>query len=189
MTDSQTGGTDQSVSEAPKPQEFDLSAITNAIKADFDQRFQGFQSLLDRRTSEFQRELEALKTADLSPEEQEQHRERKSAEQIARLERENALLKMRKQYPEEVDFLEEFLGQESYDAQLQLLANFRRAQAEAEAQGAESTEQPTPVNRNNPPRKQDVSLADMDGEMTKELADKILDQSNVKGMLRKLRGG
>jgi hypothetical protein len=190
MADSQEVTADQSAEAATKTAAPDLSEITNALKAEFDSRFQGFQSLLDRRTSEWQRELESLKTADLSPEEQEQHVKRQEAQRITKLERENQLLRMRKQFPEEVDLLESFFEADSLETQLDILSKFRKAQAEAEAQGADTTGQPTPVDKNNPPsRKQELSLADMEEQMTSELAEKILGQSNQKGILRRLRGG
>lgn len=189
MSDNDNVTTDQSTGESTTPA-IDLSTITKALTEEFDKRFQGFQSLLDRRTSEFQSQLEELKTADLSPEEQEQFRERELQKKMAQLERENTLLKMRKQFPEEVDLLEQFFGADSLEGQLDLLSKFRKAQAEAEAQGAESTEQPTPVDMNNPPRRQEPSLTDLAGQMTKELADKILsDGGNTPGLLRRLRGG
>lgn len=189
MAETQEVSTDQPVEGTPKTPEPDLSSVTTALMAELDKRFQGFQGLLDRRTSEFQRELEALKTADLSPEEQEQYQTSKAQEELQRIKRENELLKMRKQYPEEVDLLENFFQKSSLEDQLALLATFRKAQAEAEAQGAEATGQPTPVDKNNPSRKQELSLADMAERMSGDLADKILNQSSEKGLLRKLRGG
>lgn len=189
MADTQDLTTDQSGEGAPKTPDVDLSAIKTAMEAEFDKRFQGLQSLLDRRTSDFQRSLEDLKTAELTPEEQEQVREREQAKKVAALERENQLLKMRKNFPEEVDLLEQFFSADSLESQLDLLSKFRKAQAEAEAQGAEAAGQPTPVDKNNPSRKQELSLADMAERMSGELADKILGQSSEKGLLRKLRGG
>jgi hypothetical protein len=189
MAETQEVSTDQPGEGDEKTTGPDLSSITTALNAEFDKRFQGLQSLLDRRTSEFQQRLEDLKTADLTPEEQEQVREREHAKKMAALERENQLLKMRKNFPEEVDLLEQFFSADSLESQLDLLSKFRKAQAEAEAQGAEAAGQPTPVDKNNPPRKQELSLADMAERMSGDLADKILGQSSEKGLLRKLRGG
>lgn len=186
MVDTQEPTTDQP--EAPaEAGTTDLSAIQTALMAEFDKRFQGFQGLLDRRTSEFQRTLEELKTADLSPEEQVQFQSSKEREKIARLERENELLKMRKQFPEEVDLLEDFFKKSSLEDQLALLSSFRKAQAATEAPVVDSEEQPTPVDKNNPARRQTVSMADMAGEMTQELADKVLSTANERGLFARLR--
>lgn len=183
----QNEGVDQPSEETPA---LDLNAITTALSAEFDKRFSGIQSLLDRRTSEWQAQLEELKTVNLTPEEREQLQASEAQKKLAQLERENQLLKMRKNFPEEVDLLEQFLSADSLESQLDVLSKFRKAQAEAEAQGAEPKEQPTPVDMNNPPRKQEVSLADLGDKMTNELADKILKQGgSEKGLLRRLRGG
>lgn len=188
MSDTQDLTTDQpeATSEAAN---LDLSAIQTAIMAELDKRFQGFQGLLDRRTSEFQKELEELKTADLSPEEQAQFQSSKEKERIARLERENELLKMRRNFPEEVDLLEDFFTKSSLEDQLMLLASFRKAQAASETPAEDDEEQPTPVDKNNPARRQQISMADMAGEMTSELADKVLSTANERGIFARLRRG
>lgn len=188
MSDPQEPTTDQSV-EPNEASTTDLSAIQTALMAEFDKRFQGFQGLLDRRTSEFQSALEELKTADLSPEEQAQFTSSKEKERIARLERENELLKMRRNFPEEVDLLEDFFTKSSLEEQLALLATFRKAQAATEPQEGEADGQPTPVDKNNPPRRQQVSMADMSGGMTKELADQVLSTANERGLFARLRRG
>lgn len=190
MTDPQNENTDQPTQgnkeTAPS---VDLSALQDALMAEFDKRFSGVQSLLDRRTSEFQSQLEELRTADLSPEDREEVLARKAQEEVERLKRENELLRLRKDFPEEVDLLSDFMEKSSLQEQLALLSGFRKAKAEEQAQGEPPQGQPTPVDKNNPPRRQEVSLADMAGEMTNELADSILGQAKEKGLLRRLRGG
>jgi hypothetical protein len=168
---------------------FSLEELTAAMNAEFDKRFQGFQSLLDRRTSEFQRELAELKTADLSPEEQEQFETRKRDEEIAALRRENELLQMRREFPEEVDLLEDFFKKSSLQDQLELLSAFRKAQAE-EAPSGDTDAQPTPVDKNSNPRKPTLTLSDVEGgNMTNDLADKVIESvGNEKGILRRLTG-
>ena len=189
MSEPQEEGTDQSTEPTSAPN-VDLSALQAALTTEFDKRFSGMQSLLDRRTQEFQSQLAELKTADLSPEEREQLQVSEAQSRVAALERENELLKLRREYPEEVDLLTDFMAKSSLQEQLTLLSQFRKAQAEAESQGEEPTEQPTPVDKNNPSRKTELSLADFaDGNMTGDLAKKILGSSNEKGLLRKLRGG
>ena len=176
--------TDQPEGNAP-----DLSALITELNAGFDKRFQGFQSLLDKRTAEFQCELVSLRTADLTPEQREEDQSRKATERIARLERENELLNMRKQFPEEVDLLTDFFKKSSLQEQLDLLAAFRKAEAEGATPTEGPDDQPTPVDKNNPARKPTTSLAEMAGNMTKELADRVLSQSDEPGMLRRLREG
>jgi hypothetical protein len=170
---------------------FSLDDLKAAMSAEFDNRFSGFQSLLDRRTSELRKELDDLKTADLTPEEQEQVRSREANERLARLERENEILRMRKDYPEEVDLLEEFFKKSSLDDQLALLANFRKAKEEAATPEGGADNQPTPVDKNSPPRRGELTVSDIgDGKMNSELADKVLEQvGQEKGFLRRLRGG
>lgn len=176
-------------SDEGKNQSFSLEELTAAMNAEFDKRFQGFQSLLDRRTSELRGELDSLKTADLSPEEQEQARERQQNEELARIRRENELLKMRKQYPEEVDLLEEFFSKQSLEDQLGLLSAFRKAQAEAEPADGGANAQPTPVDKNSNPRRGEVSVSDLSGAMDARMADKVIESvGNEKGILRRLTG-
>lgn len=184
MTDEATGG-DQPNGNAS----FSLDDLKAAMSAEFENRFQGFQSLLDRRTSELRKELDGLKTADLSPEEQEQVRAREQNERVARLERENEILRMRKDFPEEVDLLEDFLSKSSLDEQLKLLAAFRKAEAEA-TPDVDADAQPTPVDKNSNPRKQNLTLGDIgDGTMDERTADKVLESiGSEKGLLRRLTG-
>ena len=174
--------TDQPEQNAP-----DFSDLMAKISGEFDKRFQGFQSLLDRRTAEFQAEVETLKTAGLTPEEQEQDKATKRDTELARLRRQNELLQARKQFPEEVDLLQDFFEKASLQEQLELLAQFRKAQTEAATPTEGAEEQPTPVDMNNPSRRPSASLADMAGKMTKELADKVLASSDEPGLLARIR--
>jgi hypothetical protein len=184
-----TESPEQPVEGAESTPNVDLSAITSALTAEFDKRFSGLQGLMDRRNSEFQKALDDLKTADLTPEEQEQYRANEAQAKLNQLQRENELLRMRKEFPEEVDLLDSFFEKSSLQEQLALIASFRKVKAEADpSEEGEPEEQPTPVERNNPPRRSEVSLADIARGMTGELADKLLDQSNQPGALRKLRG-
>lgn len=189
MSEPQNEGADQSPEPTNEAPSVDLSPIQTALMQEFDKRFAGFQSILDKRTSEFQRELAELKTADMSPEEREQFAASEAQREVDALKRENELLKMRREFAEEVDLLETFFEKGSLREQLELLSQFRKAQAEVEAPGVEVEEQPTPVDKNSPPRRSQVSLAELAREMDGDLADKLLGSSNEKGFLKKLRGG
>lgn len=189
MEDGVTESVDQSQNEVTSPT-VDLDAIQKSLMDAFDKRLRGFQGLMDQREEAFRRELEQLKTASLSPEEQEQLQSSKAEQELAAARRELELLRMRRDYPEEVDLLDDFFKKQSLQDQLILLSEFRKAKAEAEAQGEPTTEnQPTPVDKNNPARKNQVSLAEMAEEMSDDLADKVLASANEKGFLRRLRGG
>lgn len=161
--------------------------VEDLIKKELDGRFSGFQSSVDKKFGSLASMLEELKTANLTPEEQEQLETRKESDRIASLERENALLKLRKQYPEEVDFLENFFGAESLEAQIATLAEFRKVKAEPPApvdDDEDEEEEPTPVEGNNARRRAKPTVGDA---MTDELADSILSAANQPGMLRKVR--
>lgn len=181
-------GVDQS-EESEEAPAFDLEAFAKSLTSDFDKRFSGFQSMLDQREDKFRKELEQLKTANLTPEEQEQLQASSAQEELSRMKRENELLKMRRQFPEEVDLLEDFFGKTNLQEQLSLLSKFRKAQAEAESNDSPEEQPNTPVDKNNSPRKNEPSIAEMQGEMTPQLADKILSAGNEKGFLRRLRKG
>lgn len=168
---------------APAAPALDLSAIEALLTSTLDKRLSGFQSMLDRKTGDLAAEINSLKTANLSPEEQEQQAILQERARVQALERENALLKMRKQHPEEVDFLEGFFGATTLEEQLALLASFRKAKAE----GSEEPEEPaTPVKANNPSRGARPTVAD-DTEMTAELADALLDAADQPGFLHRVR--
>lgn len=176
-----------------QPQNVDLDALLAKVNEGFDKRFQGFQGLMDRRDAEYREMLESLKTAELSPEEQEQARTKKLQEERDELKRQIELLSMRKDYPDEVDFITELMQKQSYQDQLEALRQFRKAQAIAAPEGdspdGEASGEPTPVDGNNPPRKTQPSLVDAKDKMTKDLSDSILSSTNEKGILSRLRRG
>jgi hypothetical protein len=181
---------DEESTEQPVAQ--DLGAFQKSLMEEFDKRIRGLQGSTDRRMEEFKAELANLKTADLSPEEREQEQAAVVQRELDRVRRENELLKMRKGHPDEVDFLEQFLGASSLDEQLKLLADFRKPKAVAE----ESEEEPepekkvTPVDKNNSPRKTGpLNLAELGkGPMSAEFAKRLLEASgNEKGALTRLR--
>jgi len=181
---------DEPVESGDQPVENGLDAIVAKLNDDFDKRFRGLQSTLDRRDSEYRQMLEDAQIASLEPEEREQRQTSKLQQKLDAAERELEILNMREEYPEEVSLLTKLLKGKSLQDQLTLLASFRKVKAEEDSQGEPDEEQPTPVDRNNPPRKYEPSLADAATKMNKQLADKILaDSGNEPGLLRRLRGG
>jgi hypothetical protein len=184
---------DEKDGDQPAAQPLDLDALVERINAESDKRFRGLQSLMDQRDQEYRDQLESLRTSELSPEEQEQAQTSKLKQERDELKRQVELLSMRKDFPEEVDFISGFLGKSSYQDQLAALREFRKANAAAAPNGDETPEaaeggEPTPVDGNNPPRKTGPSLADAtSGKMTKELSDSILSTSSEKGILSRLR--
>ncbi len=189
MTD-ETKSDDQPVAPAAP----DLDALVEKLNEGFDKRFRGFQSVMDQRDAEYRQLLDDLKTADLTPEEREQVEQSKMQAEIESLRRKNEILSMRKNHPEEVDLLEQFLEAKSLEDQLSLLAQFRKADAtnapEGEEPEAAADGKPTPVDKNNPARSSQPGLEAAAERMNKELAEQILNSSgNDKGILARLRRG
>lgn len=177
----------QPASEAPS---FDPEELKTALAAEFEKRFRGLQGLMEKKTSELNNEISQLRAANLSPEEQEQLEVRSARERAEYLERENAMLRLRKDYPEEVDFMENFFKAESMQDQLAALANFRKATAPQGNEPVEERPTPTPVSGNNPARRQSPTLADTGAEMNDALADSVLNAAgNQRGILRRLFNG
>lgn len=192
MTDSTDLGqpnTETAPADAPaETSTFDPRSIQDFLATEFDKRFRGIQSMTDRQLGELKNTIEELRAANLTPEEQEQLEVKQARDRAAALERENALLKMRKQYPEEVDFLESFFGAKSLDEQLTALASFRKAPAPVVTNDQEPTT-PTPVNGNNAPRKATPTVTDAtSGQMNDALADQILNSAggNERGIMKRL---
>jgi hypothetical protein len=188
MTDETKGG------EQPEVKTLDLDTLFDRLNAENDKRFQGFQSILDRRSQELRDELDSLKSANLTPEEQEQAEANKLKVENENLKRKNQILSMRKEHPEEVDLLESFLDAGSLQEQLTLLSKFRKAQAPAVPEGEqpEAAEggEPTPVDKNNPARPSQPSLEAAAERMNADMAKQILESSGQdKGILSRLRRG
>jgi hypothetical protein len=155
-----------------------------------DKRIQGFQGILDRRDAEYRQMIEDLKTADLSPEEQEQVRESKLQRELESTKRRLEIMEMRKEFPEEVDLLDALLQGKSLTDQLSLLSTFRKAQPTPDPdESVADAGEPTPVDKNNASRKNEPSLADFGGKMTPELADRLIETNNQGGILGRLRRG
>lgn len=181
---------DETTESGDQPVENGLDAIVAKLNDDFEKRFRGLQSTLDRRDTEYRQMLEDAQTASLEPEEREQRQASTLQKKLDDAQRKLEILSMRKDFPEEVDLLTSLMEGKSFADQLELLSKFRKAEAAVESQGDEAPEQPTPVDKNNPKRAHQPSLADAATKMNKQLADSILNtQGNEPGLLRRLRGG
>ena len=177
--------------EAQNTPDASLNALIDKLNKSMDERFSGFQSLLDKKVSPIEATLEELKLSRMSPAEREEFIEDQVKEENARLKRQLAIFEKSKDHPEEVAFLTDFLKQDNLDAQLALLRNFKgNTPAPTPSEGDEGNEPEPEVNLNNPPRKQTPSLGNLlsSGRMTKEAAQQLLSQNNERGALRKLRG-
>lgn len=168
-----------------------LNELIDKLNKSIDERFSGFQSLLDKKVSPIESTLEELRLSRMSPAEREEFQEEQVTRENAKLKREVEILRRAKDHPEEVAFLTQFLEQNSLDAQLALLQNFRgQVKPATPREEGEDEEAEPDVNLNNPPRKQTPSLGNLlaQGKMTKEAAAQLLAANNEKGALRKTRG-
>lgn len=159
----------------------DLEAIVQRAVAaaleQTDKRFQGFQSLMDKKLSDMSREF---KTAGLSPEQQAQLAEEAEADEVQAMRRELDLHRMRDKFPKGVERLMKLAGATSLEDQLTLMESLVDAQVAAQEAEAVIDDGGTPVpevDRNSPARPvtQGARSAVESGEMNDEIADAILD--------------
>jgi hypothetical protein len=183
-------------SSAPAP---DLEAIVQRIVGENDKRFQGFQSMIDRKLGDVSRQFEAkLKTVGLPQEEREQLEAESEAEEVQRLLRENTLLKLRQDKPDAVDFFMKVMSADTLEDQLAVIEETLGAKAAAQVeqavedaqQGTTDTTATPEIDTHNPARTKGASIAGaLQGqEMTDELAEAVL-ASGSKGILHRLRLG
>lgn len=128
-------------------------AVASAL-AEQDKRFQGFQSLVDKKLNQLSNQF---KTVGLSPEEREQLAEEGDEDDVDLMRRELELHRMRDQFPRGVARLLALSGAESLEDQLALMEALEDPQAAAQAAEAiaqsEATQTPVPeVDPNNPSR-------------------------------------
>lgn len=173
--------------------------IKTQLEASINERFSGFQSVLDkamaRQEAKFMEAISSMQRSTLSPAELNDLEEAETAAKIKALERENAILKARKDHPDEVDFLLEFLSKENMQDQIKAVSEFRNRHLSA-AEPTPSEELPeevatSPVDMNNPKRKSGPNLGSLlkQGKMTKDQAAKILEAAGDEvGLLHRLRG-
>ena len=192
---------DQPDSQEEEPVEEGLNddVVTQLTKA-MDSRFSGFQGVLDKNIAtlrnEFTSQLEEVRRSSLTPEELDDLKESEKEAELRRLKRENELLKLRKDYPDEVDFLSQFLEADSFENQLRLVSSLKKSSEQTEGPTPREEPEPdvstNPVDLNNPKRKGDSSLAGIlrnVQNMSREDAKKLLEAYNTPGALVRLRKG
>lgn len=175
----------------------DLDSLSKSLVDQFDKRFSGFQSLVDRKIDGVNRAVNELKTAGLSPEEREQFESGTRDEEMKRLITENAMLKLSKDQPEAVSLFSKIMEQESLEDQLAVIQEALGTKAadhveQALADAGEPETQALGIDANNPPRTKSTGLGSyVDGQpMTAELADAILKGvGNQRGALVASRRG
>lgn len=199
MTDQTTdqSGNDDGASDQPAEtsQAPDLEAIVTRVAAaldgKLDKRFQGFQSVIDKKIGTLQRELQA---ASLSPEEREQFDAQTTEAETDALRRQVALFELAEQFPKAAPLMRQIMSADSLDAQLALIEQSFGAGAAAQAaQAAASAEAPASpaetvvpeVDRNNPSRTVEQGLASAlsADEMTDAAADAILGSLGKGGLV------
>jgi hypothetical protein len=190
---------------APAIPDLETTILQPLVKK-FDERFSGFQSIYDQKLAGITRAISDLKTAGLSPEEQEQVANETAMAENQRLAAENALLRAAQEGPEAaraVAVFQKITGAQTLEEQLAVIraeygpkaadqAEQAAATAAAEsAQEATSTAAPPSGNPNNPARTKAATLAGYnDGDpMTAELAAAIMNAASDKGALFKARQG
>jgi hypothetical protein len=169
-------------------------AVAKVLDTSLDKRFQGFQSVIDRKFNPLATAVEQLKTAGLTPEEQEQLNQDEQAREIERLRTENAMLSLRKDNPEAVDFFMEAMSKESLEDQIAYIASrlgretATAVQEALEEEGALDEAAVPVTDPNNPARKQKPLGANTAAgqQMSDAVADAILSTA-PKGALAMLR--
>lgn len=165
----------------------DIEAIVAALKGDLDKRFSGIVSLVDQKVSPLASQLAELKTAGMSPEEREQLEEDALKARNAELERKLALMELRKESPDEVDFLVALESAGSFEDQLALVKQHLGPKAAAQVEAAvEAAGDPaTPaIDPTNPARgsQQGISAALDSGQMNEQIADSLLEASRSRSL-------
>jgi hypothetical protein len=187
--DQSTEDTDASAEAPASPgSAVDLDAIIAALDGKLNERFSGFQSLIDKRISPLAEQLDELKTAGMSPEEREQLEDQATTDHYAKLERENAMLKLRSTNPDAVDFLMSLDQAESFEDQLGLIAtkfgqkvaDNVEAAAQDEAEGEEATPAVDP-NRSARSKAPGIQAA-LDGQLTDASADALLQAASGRSL-------
>lgn len=178
----------------------DIQSIAAALvkELNLEQRFSGITTLVSNKVSTLERQINDLKTAGLSPEEQEQVAD----QERQRLITENALLKIGRDRPEAVAAFEKIMGASTLEDQLAAIESVLGPKAAAQVseaaataadaasdQGAEATPALPSGNPNNPARTKGASISGyVEGEpMTAELAAAIFAAAPEKGALAKAR--
>jgi hypothetical protein len=157
------------------------------IRTEFEARFKGLQRVIAEKDEALQRyttELSELKTAGLSEEEREQLKQTELKQRLDQLARENELLKLSKDYPEELPLFQKLVGAQDVKSQLDVIRELKAAIAQVQAPAAAPKEQDlevSDVNPINPARREAPGVRLSDGRlMSDDIADRILKSFGVR---------
>lgn len=181
-----TGESTEETPAASGSSEFEKfkTELLNELDAKMDKRYSGWQSLLSERDKVIKsiaNSLDEVKTSQMSESEREQHLTAQEKQKIRELEAENALLKMRDEFPEAVPVFTKILQHDNPREQLEILQGILKPSAPEQP----TTSKPNPetgtqeasgnVDLNNP------ASGDFDGLSTQQafekdpgLADRLL---------------
>lgn len=191
----QASNTPPATSNQPDLDTVITRAVSEALK-NVDTRFQGFQSLIDRKFKDISQDVGKLRQAALPPEEADAEASAELQREIEALRQRNQMLELRRDHPEAVDFLMDLFSEErpSFEAQIAFIESkfgpkIAQQVEEALEDAAEATGTPARVDPNNPARSKDVALSTAaamarTGNLTEEAAMTIL-QNAGRGSLAK----
>lgn len=166
------------------------------IRAAFDERFSGLQSMNDKAISRLEKQIRDLKTAALTDEQQEQITDAERERDEARTRQMAELLRYRKTYPKAVDLWLELMESEDTETQLKVVETLFAKPAPAQAPDPTPDDKPAEdkpvhaVDRNQPQGQRGASVASaLSGEeMTDDAANALFKEyGESKGFLSKIR--
>lgn len=154
-----------------------------------DQRFSGYQSAIDKKFSALTADLKKVQQATLSPAEIEDDRQADLQQQLAKAQRETALLRASLKYPAAFPVFEQLIAAEDPEAQLEALTRFLQPAPPAVPPPAVVPEPPAPrtppVDPNNPPRTPESAVNQLvRGEevpVTQSMIDQVLGMARWPG--------
>jgi hypothetical protein len=167
-----------------------VEAVLDRLGKTLDERFSGFQSLVDRKIGGLNSQLSELKAQYLTPEERAAQEQESEKKEIESLRMENQLFRLRQDHPDAVDLIIGAMGTQSLEDQIAFIESKMGKKAIAQVEAAVEADASTggEVDQNNPGRKPKMGAAtaaftEIDSE---EAADAILN-SQPKGALAALR--
>lgn len=169
----------------PSDIEARLAQMKQELEQQFEERAKGFQRALNEKETALQkaqREAQELRMSTMSEDEKAEAQWQQMETEVERLKRENALLQLAGEYPEEMPEFQKILNASSPKEQLDLIRALRKAQQATPtppATPAEGTPDVPPVDLNNPTTYQnfgDGTVRYNGQPVTEEWADRVLKQ-------------
>jgi len=185
----------ESTEETPAPvgavdlDKFKAELLTD-LEGSMNKRYAGWQKMLedrDKKIGFIEQEIENVKTSTMSESEKEKHVQSLEKSRIDQLEVENALLKLGKEFPDEVPLFEEILAKNDPRSQLEILRRIRTGtttqEPPADPAAPPAEGQPEASGTVDPNNPADDTLDGMTSEAAFErdptLADKLLKSVGV----------